>query len=140
MNEEIVPMVEINEDEFASAEDLLEGAKSDIQQDVVTDVFGGKKVQVRSLTAAENARVNQGSITIGGGRRGRNTEFNWAASEMAKFRYGVLKPQLTADQVRQLHMTSGPSFQKVLKRVDELSGTRDEDIEADEEQFRGSGE
>lgn len=122
---------------FASAEDLLEGAKSDIREDVVRDVFDGKKVKIRALTAAQNAMVNQGSITIGGGRRGKNTDFNFATSEKMKFRYGVAEPKLTPDQVQMLHFTAGPSFQAVLKAIDEISGIKEKDVEDAEEAFPG---
>lgn len=110
----------------------------DIDQEDVDDVFGGS-VRIRSLTAAQAAQVNQGSIRFGNGRK-QKTEFSFAASERLKFRYGVAEPQFSDDKVMTLHTTAGPSFQKVLKAISELSGIDEKQAEDDEEQFRGSGE
>lgn len=140
MEENETVTVETPSAQILTADAMLAFAQEgkDLESDVVDDVFGGS-VRIKSLTAAQAAQVQQGSIRFGASRKQR-TEFNFASAERLKFRYGVTEPSLTDDQVRTLQTTAGPSFQKVLKAIDEISGTDEKAAEEDEQQFRGQGE
>lgn len=118
---------------------MREGAKSDREEKDVTDVFGGT-VRIKSLTAAGSAMIKQASIVIGGGGSGGGTKFNWSASAMLQFRLGVIEPQLTEADVQDLFITSGPSFEKVVQAIDEISGTKTMDLKKAEEDFRQPGD
>jgi hypothetical protein len=122
-------------DEYVTVEQSLERAPLDLKEEDVHDVFGGK-VRIRSLTAAQAARVKQASIHLGAGRGG-GPEFGWAEAELMQFEMAVIKPKFSADDVRTLHLTSGPSFAKVIAAIDKLSGTNAEKLREAQKGFRG---
>lgn len=119
---------------YASAEDLLASAPKDIVEEDVEDVFGGSVVRVRSLTAAQAARVRQMSFTMSG----RSPEIAWAQMERAQFELGVIEPKLTQEQVLMLHRTSGASFAKVIETLDRISGTNKEELRKAQKEFQES--
>lgn len=108
-----------------------DSGKDLVEQDV-EDVFGGK-VRIRALTAAQNARIKQQAMNFGGA----NAKIDWTEMERLQFRYGVVEPSLDADQVKRLHIKSGPSFAKVIKALDDLSGTDKEALRQAEAEFPG---
>lgn len=124
---------------YASFESLDEAAAAEIGEKDVPDVFGGQTVRIRTLTAAQAAQVNQSSIRFGGGRKGQNTEMSFAVREIKTLQYGLVKPSVNMDQARSLHAKAGPSVQKLLSEIRELSGMDDASKEQDEEAFPGSG-
>jgi len=123
---------------YLTADEIVDAANSDLKETDVEDVFGGK-VRIRALTASQADAVNQNSIKLGNSRR-QSTQYSFAASSLLKFQYGVVLPKLTKDQVRTLHIKSGPSFQTVLKAIDELSNIDRDSLERDEDEFRGPDE
>lgn len=119
---------------YASPEELLANAPKDIIEKDVEDVFGGLTVRIRGLTAAQSAHVRQQSINISG-RRG-NTEMAWAVMEVTQFELGVIEPKLDHAQVLMLHRTSGPSFQKVIEELDDISGINKEALQEARDEFQ----
>ena len=105
-------------------------AGKDLLEEDVEDVFGGK-VRIRALTAAQNARIRQQAMNFGG----PTAKIDWTEMERLQFRYGVIEPKLEADQVKRLHIKSGPSFAKVIKAIDDLSGTDKEALRKAEAEF-----
>jgi hypothetical protein len=128
-------VLERNGTGYVSAAEALERAPTDCVEQDVEGVFGGK-VRVRGLTAAQNARVKQESINLSG----RKPDVVWAAMERLQFELGVIEPKFTADQVRTLHLTAGPSFAKVIAAIDALSGTSEEERRKAQEAFQGPNE
>jgi hypothetical protein len=121
---------------YATAEELLEAAPKDIREQDVNDVFGGKCVKVRGLTAAQSAHVRQLSFTVRGGQR--VPELAFAQMEIAQFELGVVEPKLSHDQVLMLHRTAGPSFTRVIEVLDELSGIGKEELRKAQKDFQES--
>lgn len=120
---------------YLTVDKAKENAPKDLKEEDVEGVFGGK-VRVKSLTAAQSARVKQVSINMSG----RNPDVIWAAMELLQFEYGVIIPKFDADDVRTLHLESGPSFAKVIAKIDELSGTDKEEMAKAQAAFPESGE
>ena len=117
---------------YATAEELLLGAPKDIEERDVTDVFGGLTVRVRGLTASQSAHVKQQSLTL----KQRGAEMAWAQMEITQFELGVIEPKLTHEQVLMLHRTSGPSFQKVIDVLDEISGIGKDELRKAQQEFQ----
>lgn len=120
---------------YITAAEAIERAPADCKEEDVDGVFGGK-VRIRGLTAAQQARVKQESIKLGG----RNPDVVWAAMELVQFELAVIQPKFTTSQVATLHATAGPSFAKVISAIDALSGTSEEERKKAQAAFRGSDE
>lgn len=121
---------------YASADDILAAAPKDIKEQDVEDVFGGLIIRVRGLTAAQAAQVKQESFNM----RGRTPEVGWAQMERLQFQLGVIEPQFTPEQVLMLHRISGPSFNKVIEVLDEISGIGKESLREAQKEFQDRGE
>lgn len=122
-------------DGYLTVSEAIDNAPADCIEEDVEGVFGGK-VRIRGLTAAQAARVKQESINLSG----RNPDVVWSAMERTQFELGVIQPQFTADQVRTLHLTSGPSFAKVIARLDAISGMDKEELRNAQKEFPGPAE
>lgn len=121
--------------EYLTVEDALANAPQDLEEVDVEGVFGGK-VRVRSLTAAYAAAVKRATTV----QRGGNVEVTWAEMERKQFQLGVIVPRFTADQVRAMHATSGPSFAKVIAEIDRISGLDKEALRDAQKDFPESDE
>ncbi len=121
---------------YASAEDILAAAPKDIKEQDVEDVFGGLTVRVRGLTASQAAQVKQESFNM----RGRTPEVGWAQMERLQFQLGVIEPQFTQEQVLMLHRTAGPSFNKIIEVIDEISGIGKENLREAQKEFQERGQ
>jgi hypothetical protein len=120
---------------YLTVDQAIENAAADRVEADVTDVFGGR-VRIRSLSAAQQARVKQASMNLGG----RNPTIAWAEMERLQFELGVIEPKFTAEQVKKLHIESGPSFARVIEEIDRVSGLNKEELRQAQEDFPGSGE
>jgi hypothetical protein len=120
---------------LGTAEDIL-SAPSDLVEKVISVPEWGFSVKIRSLSAAQSAKVVQASADRKAG--GLTSTF---AEEMAKaqFEHGVVEPKFNYNQVNQLHHTSGPGFARVLREIDAISGTTAEEKAAAAEAFQASG-
>jgi hypothetical protein len=121
---------------YATADEILMNAPKDIVEKDVTDVFGGLTVRVRGLTAAQAAHVKQQSFQM----QGRSAEVAWAMMERTQFELGVIEPKFTHEQVIMLHRTSGPSFNKIIQTLDDISGIGKETLREAQKEFQGRGE
>lgn len=119
--------------QVASAEELLAAAPKDLHEETLTiPEWDDLAVRVRSLTSAKSAKVKQASIDLSG----KNPDVVWAEMEVTQFLEGVVEPELTRDQVRQLHRSSGPGFQRVIQWIDEHSGIDKEELRKAQQEFR----
>lgn len=119
---------------IGSVEDILHAAPKDLKTEVLEIPEWGYSVEVRSLTAAQSARVKQRgfSFTEGG------TEVAWAEMEIMQFMMGVRKPKFTEDQVLDLHNQSGPGFARIISWIDENSGINKKALEESRKEFQES--
>jgi hypothetical protein len=104
---------------YLTAEEAVENAPKDLVEKDVEDVFCGT-VRVRSHTAAQAANLRQFIAKVDG--RGRPAP-DLIGMEREQFRIGVIEPKFSAEQVLAMHLTSGPSFARVIEALDEISGT-----------------
>jgi len=119
-----------------SVEQILSAAPKDILEEWVDIPEWGYSIQLRSFTASEQARIKARGFTI----REGETAVAWAEMEIMQFELGVHNPVFTNEQVRKLHLTSGPGFARVIKWLDENSGLDKEALKKEQEQFRGQDE
>lgn len=122
-----------NGSKYLSADQVESNAAKDIVEADV-EAFGGF-LRVRSLSAAQQARINQAGVRQMG--PGRNPQITIADSEIMKFELGVIVPKFEHNAVVRLYQQSGTSFAKVLEKIDEISVPQDEGRDA-EAAFPGS--
>lgn len=117
-----------------SVEDILTAAPKDLQEETLEIPEWGYSVEVRSLTAAQSARVKQRgfSFTEGG------TDVAWAEMEIMQFLMGVRGPKFTEDQVLELHNMSGTGFARIIQWIDENSGINKKALEESRKEFQES--
>lgn len=117
-----------------SVEDILTAAPKDLKEEVLEIPEWGYSVEVRSLTAAQSARVKQRgfSFTEGG------TDVAWAEMEIMQFMMGVRKPKFTEEQVLELHNMSGTGFARIIQWIDENSGINKKALEESRKEFQES--
>jgi hypothetical protein len=119
---------------IGSVEDILNAAPKDIKEEILEIPEWGYSVEVKSLTAAQSARVKQRgfSFTEGG------TDVAWAEMEIMQFMMGVKKPKFTEEQVLDLHNQSGAGFARVIAWIDEHSGINKKALEESRKEFQES--
>lgn len=122
-------------DEYATVDEIL-ADETDLPEKDITGVFGGKKLRIRALSAAQRARITQASLD----QRGRAPQMRFGELERMQFQLGVIKPEFGPDQVRSLHLKSGPSFKKVVEEIVKLTGIDDESLQEAEDDFRERSE
>lgn len=117
-----------------SVEDILKAAPTDLKEEVLEIPEWGYSVEVRSLTAAQSARVKQRgfSFTEGG------TDVAWAEMEIMQFMMGVRVPKFTEEQVLDLHNQSGAGFARIINWIDEHSGINKKALEESRKEFQES--
>lgn len=116
--------------------DGILAAPSDIKTDTIDIPEWGCSLEIRSFTAAQQARVKQESIVLSG----QNPDMRWAEMEKVQFLLGVTKPRFKKEQVNVLHNQSGPGFKRVIDALDALSGIDKEKLREAQESFRTGGE
>lgn len=119
---------------IGTVEDILNAAPKDLVEDLLQVPEWGFSVRVRSLTAAQQAKVKQASIDLSG----KAPDVVWAAMERVQFGEGVVEPAFTPAQVEQLHRSSGPGFARVIAKLDEISGMSKEELRKAQNEFRES--
>lgn len=114
-----------------SVEQIMSAAPKDLKTEIVPIPEWGYSLKLRSFTASESARIKQRGFAI----REGETAVAWAEMEIMQFELGVQQPQFTEENVRQLHLTSGPGFARVLKWLDENSGLDKEALKKNRDEF-----
>lgn len=117
----------------------LEGP-GDLKTEEIKDVpVKGQSVLVRGLPAAYSAEVSsQMKMTQEG--RDQVARVDVAAMEVLQFAHGVIEPEFSEDDARQVAQKYGPAFKKIVAKIDLLSGIDKEAIENAQARFPGSGE
>lgn len=81
----------------------------------------GGWVLLRSPTALAQAEIQSAGMQLD--ESGNPTGVDIPAMERMKFRYCVVDPVLTEDDVMEIQRSQGPSWKRVMDKVDELTGT-----------------
>ena len=119
-----------------SVEEFIERASNDRAEEVLELPEIGGSVKIRALSAAHDDRINEQSAEFGNNGK---TKLSMTTMSRLRFQYGVVEPSFTAEQVKKLHIESGPTFQRVVKRINELSGLTEKDSKEAEAAFPEAG-
>lgn len=108
----------------STKEDWLKPGATDLAEAVVEDVpVKGQTVKVRGLAAAYANEAQSKAMTMKTGRGQEQTAvFDTHAMDLVKFVHGCVEPTFTYEEAQQVARTHGPSFQKIVEKIDELSG------------------
>lgn len=118
---------------------LKPGAGDLATEEVVVDFPNeGDTVLVRALPARFSAQVSsQFKIVTEGSQQVSRVDVD--EMEALQFAHGVVEPEFTPDEARQIAESFGPVFRKVIEVVDRLSGVNKEAIKDAEARFPHSG-
>lgn len=120
--------------ERSTADDWLKGP-GDLREAEVQDApVPGKSVLVRGLSARWSAAV-QGQMKLVQEGTEQVARLDVPTMERLQFVHGVIDPQFSEDQAREVQERFGPAFRKVIAKIDELSGINKDEIEAVETRF-----
>lgn len=122
-----------------STKDAWLNGPGDLNEADVEDVpEEGQTVRVRALPARFSAEV-QSQMRLETVGREQIAKIDVATMEVLQFAHGVVEPQFSVDEARQVQEKYGPAFRKVVAKIDELSGVDKEEIEKTEQRFPAGG-
>jgi hypothetical protein len=111
----------------------------DLKEADVDDVpVPGESVRVRALSARYSADVQSQVKLVTQGRE-QIAKIDVPTMELLQFVHGVIEPQFTEDEAKQVQERFGPAFRKVIEKIDALSGIDKEAIEKTEQRFPAGG-
>jgi hypothetical protein len=123
-----------------SKESWLKVGAGDLKEAVVQDVpVKGESVKVRGLPAAYSRQASSEAVRTEFVGNQQVSRFDMGRLEVLQFVHGVIDPQFTLGEAEQIAKTHGPAWQKVIDKIDELSGLDKEAIAAAEERFPAGG-
>ncbi len=117
-----------------TADQILD-APSDLAEETVEIAEWGGSVKIRSLTAAEHAKVRQASIRL----KGDETALLFAEIEKRQVQYALVEPKLSEHQVNQLFHRTGPSWRRLVDAIDRISNTDARKLAEAAESFQSGG-
>lgn len=113
--------------------DDIKRAPSDLVEETLDIPEWGGKVRVRSLTAAQGTAVRQRGLQF----KGDETKVAWEEMEVLQLTHGILEPNLSEQQVRELRREkSAAGFQRIVDWLDEKSGINKEEVRQAQESFQ----
>lgn len=116
--------------------DILEAAKNDGTEEILEIPEWGMSVRIRSLTAADDARMKSASAIPGSNGQGPRVDIG--AMERIQFERGVIEPKFRKEDVNTLQHRSSSGFRRVIRRLDEISGgSETQQTDDAEAQFQG---
>jgi hypothetical protein len=122
----------------STKESWLQGP-GDLKEADVEDVpVPGESVRVRGLSARYSAEV-QGQLKLIQEGTSQVAKIDVPTMELLQFVNGVIDPVFTLEEARAVQERMGPSFKKVIAKIDELSGIDKEAIEKTEQRFPDRG-
>lgn len=121
---------------IGSVADILEAAKHDVTEETIDIPEWGMSVRIKSLTAADDARMKSASAVPG--QNGSAPRVDIGAMERVQFQTGVVEPKFRMEDVNVLQHRSGSGFKRVIRALDRISGGSEADqIAKAEETFPG---
>lgn len=121
---------------IGTVENILKKAPEDLVTEKIDVPQWGCSLQIRSFTAAQSAMIKQRGFAF----KGEETAVAWAEMEILQFQQGVVEPHFTEDQVRELHLSSGPAFALVIEELDRISKIDKEALRKARDEFPGPDE
>lgn len=122
-----------------STKDAWLQGPGDLREADVEDVpVAGQSVRVRALSARYSAEV-QAQLKVVQDGRDQVAKIDVASMELLQFVHGVIDPQFTDAEARQVQQHWGPAFRKVIAKIDELSGIDKAAVEDAEARFPVGG-
>lgn len=119
---------------IGSVEEILKKAPSDLVTKIIEVPVWECSLKIRSYTAAQAAMIREKGLAF----KDDETKVAWAEMEILQFQLGVIEPNFTEDQVRELHLSSGTGFGLVISELDKLSKLDKEGIRKAREEFQKS--
>lgn len=121
---------------IGTVEGILKKAPEDIVEETIDIPEWECSVKLKSFTAGESAAIKEASLSL----EGEKTDVAWGEMEIQQFKMAVVEPSFTEEQVRQLHLTSGRGFKRIIDWSDAQSNINKEELRKMREDFRGSTE
>lgn len=119
---------------------LKEGA-GDLKEAVVEDVpVKGESVLVRALPAAYSNEAQNAATELKIVGTDQVITINKAKLEVLQWVHGVIDPVFSEEEARQVAENFGPSFRRVIDKIDELSAIDKDAIEEATARFPAGGE
>ena len=121
-----------------STKDAWLNGPGDLQTATVEDVpVKGSSVKVRGLPAAFSARASSEALKMITGPRGEQTAtVDTAKMSILQFAHGCVEPSFSEAEALKVAEKFGPAFNKVVAKIDELSGVDKEAIEDANDRFQ----
>ena len=119
-----------------TVEQILEAAPKDLTEDICEVPEWGFSVRIRSSSAAQQSLIKEEGFVF----EGENTRVNWAEMDIKAFQMGVIEPVFSEEEVRRLHLSSGPGFNRVLNALNDINNISKEAVEKVKERFPGGRE
>lgn len=123
-----------------STKDAWLSGPGDLKEDDVEDVpVEGESVRVRGLPAAFSRDIISNCLEQK--QIGDTTINSVNARQLAihQFAHGCVDPQFTVEEADVVAQKYGPAFEKVVDKIDELSGTDSKAVEEANARFQSSG-
>lgn len=89
-------------------------------------------VKIRALSAGQHARIQSQCLTM----KGDAAKVDTQRLGVLKFVAGVIEPKFDEQEANVISHQFGPSFELVIKAIDELSGATEADVQAAMRRFR----
>lgn len=89
-------------------------------------------VRIRALSAGQLARIQSQCLSM----KGDSAKVDTQRLGVLKFTAGVIEPVFDEQEANVISHQFGPSFELVLKAIDELSGASEADVSAAMRRFR----
>jgi hypothetical protein len=126
--------------ERSTKQGWLEGP-GDLREADVEDVpVPGKSVRVRGLPAAYSNEATSEAMEMKVTPRGDQIgTVNKARMEVLQFAHGVIDPEFTVAEAELIAKRFGPAFNRVIEKIDELSGVDKEAIDQAATTFPAGG-
>jgi hypothetical protein len=120
---------------IGTVQQILEAAPKDLKEELVEVPEWGYSVRIRSSSAAQQASIKEDGFTF----TGEETQVAWSEMEIKTFQQGVIEPHFDEGQVRQLYISSGPGFNRVVNAINTLNNVDQAALEKAKERFQGPG-
>lgn len=114
-----------------SKESWLSGA-TDLEETEVYVEAIGDAVKVRALSAGQQARIQDQSLSM----KGDTVKVDSQRMQVLKFSAGVIEPKFDENEANVISQRFGKAFSLVVGVIDELSKASEQDIQAAQRRFR----
>lgn len=122
------------------SKEALLGASDIVEREVELPSIGGS-VKVRSLSAAYSNSVQSDAVELQTDSKGAQVaKVNGAKLTALKILYGLVEPKLDSfDEAMSFASACGPACNKILDKIDEISGIEEDSITKTKATFPGGG-